>query len=844
MTAGCPQDESPAGGPRSPEVRPPAHPGPRDAAAGDEPGPRTLSGDEPGPRTLASLLGDPRAVAHLALPARVGVREPWPDWLDPRVRDAYVEQGISSPWRHQVVAAQLAWTGTHVMIATGTASGKTLAFGMPALTAALLPRDPTSGRRAPGVLYLAPTKALAHDQLAGLHALGLADLRAAALDGDSPEEERAWTRAHARWVVTNPDMLHRAVLPGHERWRGLLASLRFVVIDEAHTYRGVFGSHVALVLRRLRRVCARYGASPTVILASATAADPASSGARLIGEPVSVVDQDDSTRGSLDLVVWNPSAVAPQEAADADLGGADLQAADADLEGADLVSGPGPRPSALHDSIELTCRLVDSATTTLTFARSRRGVEVIAAAVRERAARGAQFRAYRGGYLPEERRALEAQLRSGELIGMAATSALELGIDITGLDAVVLSGWPGTHASFRQQVGRAGRRGASALAVLVVREDPLDQYLSRHPDLLTDATVEATVLDPGNPYVLAGHLCAAAAEVPLTDDALEAEFGPGSQQICAALADRGLLRRRRGGWYWTDHSRPADLVDLRGTAGGPVRVVEHDTGRVLGTVDASAAAATVHEDAIYVHQGATFQVISLDLESRLATASPVVTDVSTHARTQSHVELVSPYQSQRWGPAEIVHGEVVLSSQVTSYLVRRWPGGHVVGERLLDLPETRLSTMATWWSIPSGELRAAGIDDAAAPGALHALEHASIGILPLLATCDRWDLGGVSTALHPQTGTALISVHDGHPGGAGFAARGFEQALPWLRATREAIATCGCEDGCPACVQSPKCGNGNNPLDKAGALRLADRLLATGPDPTPASSPVMDGPPQ
>lgn len=759
----------------------------------------------------AQLAADPRVSAHIRLPGRAGEHGPWPEWLDPRVRAGYERLGITVPWRHQVRTAELAWRGAHVALATGTASGKTLAFGMPCLTAALAD-PPRPGQRGPTVLYVSPTKALAHDQLAGLAALELPGLRAAALDGDTPDEGRAWARAHARWLVTNPDMLHRGILPAHERWRALLRSLRFVVIDEAHVYRGVFGSHVALVLRRLRRVAALHGADPTFIVASATTAEPGQTAQRLLGVPAEVVDVDTSDRGCVDLLLWNPEHGDPGHA---DPGSA------------------SSRPGTLTETATLMTQLVDAGVSTLAFAGSRRGVEVLSGRVRGAAREGNRVRAYRGGYLPEERRALEADLRSGRLLGLAATSALELGIDISGLDAVLLAGWPGTRSSFWQQVGRAGRRGQSALAVLVPREDPLDRYLVDHPDILTDRCVEATVLDPGNPFVLAGHLCAAAAESPLGDDEVDSWFGPTAADLCSVLAEQGVLRRRRDGWYWTDGTRPADLIDLRGTAGGPVRVIEEGTGRLLGTVDPPAAPASVHEGAIYVHQGDTFEVTSLDLDGKVATATATITELSTHARSTADVQIEGTRRSVRWNAIEVCLGDVLVTRQVTSYLVRRWPSGQVLAEHPLDLPAVTLETTAMWWTVPDEVLADAGIAPAHVPGAVHALEHASIGILPLLANCDRWDLGGVSTARHPQTGLATIVVHDGQPGGAGFAERGFSRAQEWLAATADAIGSCGCTVGCPTCVQSPKCGNANEPLDKASALRLARALLAHAPrDPT------------
>ncbi len=768
------------------------------------------------------LAADPRAVGVLHLPQRRGVTGDWPAWLDPEVRQAYENAGIDRPWRHQCRVADHAWQHEHVVIATGTASGKSAAFGMPGLTAALSPTT-TSQPRGSSVLYLSPTKALAHDQLAGLRSLGLNGLRAAAVDGDTSDEERSWARSHARWVVTNPDMLHRSLLPRHTAWRGFLRSLRYVVVDEAHSYRGVFGSHVALVLRRLRRVAALYGATPTFIAASATVADPGSTASRLLGVDVAVVDTDDSRRGAVDVILWNPNRSTDMSGSTPDVGTS--------------FNSDGGR-ATLTDATELMASLVDSDVSTLTFARSRRAVEIVAARVRDIAVAGQRVRAYRGGYLPEERRALEAQLRSRHLLGLATTNALELGINITGLDAVILVGWPGTRASFWQQIGRAGRQQGSALAVLVARQDPLDQYVVANPESLTGRPVEACVLDPTNPYVLAGHLCAAAAEVALSHEELTSLFGPGAEALCKVLGERGLLRRRRAGWHWTDPARAVDLVDLRGGGGGLVRVVETGTGRLLGTVDMAGAQSAVHEGAVYVHQGATFEVQGLDIEARVAHATATLTDLSTHARSSADVTFQTVRNTRRWGRARVSRGDVVVTRQVHSYLVRRWPSGQVVTSRPLDLPPVSLQTVAMWWSIPDTLLRTAGIDEAEVAGAIHALEHAAIGILPVLVTCDRWDLGGVSSPRHPQEGSAVIVVHDGQPGGAGFSERGYDHIAQWLSATRQAIGRCPCSGGCPACVQSPKCGNGNEPLNKAAALKLADALLREQePGPGSGSSP-------
>ena len=411
---------------------------------------------------------------------------------------------------------------------------------------------------------------------------------------------------------------------------------------------------------------------------------------------------------------------------------------------------------------------------------------------------------------------------------MATTNALELGVDISGLDAVLIAGWPGTRVSLWQQAGRAGRAGADGLVALVAREDPLDTFLVHHPEAIFDTPVEATVFDTTNPYVLAPHLCAAAAELPLRSEELT-RFGPRTAELLGELVERGALRRRPSGWYWTRNEVASRLTDLRGSGGDPVRVVESDTGRLLGTVDASSSDSTVHTGAVYVHQGATFVVDELRLEDGVALVTRRDVDYGTWARYATSTEIQSVDAQVPWGPVTWGFGAVDVTTEVTGYQRKRIPDLQILGNETLDLPARTLRTTAVWWTAPTEVLAAAGVDAETAPGALHAAEHASIGLLPLLATCDRWDLGGLSTALHEDTGMATVFVHDAYPGGAGFAERGFRLGATWLRATREAIASCRCVSGCPACVQSPKCGNANNPLEKAAAIRLLDAVLAHAP---------------
>lgn len=708
-----------------------------------------------------------------------------------------------------------------MVVATGTASGKSLAYLAPVLSALADGAEAPNGRGATA-LYLAPTKALAADQRRAVRELAAPlgnAIRPAVYDGDTPVEEREWVRQYANYVLTNPDMLHRGILPAHPRWSSFLRALRYVVIDECHTYRGVFGSHVAQVLRRLRRLCARYGSDPVFLLASATASDPAKAASRLTGVRVIEITDDASPRGEVVFALWEPPLLT-------------------ELRG---EKGAPVRRTATAETADLLTDLVVQGVRTVAFVRSRRGAELISVIARERLAEVdrslvRRVAAYRGGYLPEERRALERALHSGELLGLAATTALELGVDVSGLDAVLITGYPGTRASLWQQAGRAGRSGQGALAVLIARDDPLDTYLVHHPEALFRQPVEATVLDPDNPYVLAPHLCAAAAELPLTEADLEL-FGPATHELIPQLEAAKLLRRRATAWHWTRRERASDLTDIRGGGGRPVQIVEASTGRLLGTVDESAAHTAVHEGAVHLHQGRTYLVKRLDLEDAAALVEEADPPFSTTARDTTSISVLETESEIPWGKARLCYGSVEVTNQVVSYLRRKLITGEVLGEAKLDLPPRTLRTRAVWWTVTEDQLDEARINPEILGGALHAAEHASIGLLPLFATCDRWDIGGVSVPLHPDTRLPTVFVYDGHPGGAGFSERAFHTARAWLTATRDAIAACECEAGCPSCIQSPKCGNGNDPLHKRGAIRLLTRLLSEAPQAQQAPPP-------
>jgi DEAD/DEAH box helicase domain-containing protein len=758
----------------------------------------------PGAELLASLLAatdeEERPVTHVhSVPVRESRTLPWPEWVHPPLRARLEERGVLAPYRHQVDAAQLARDGRHVVVATGTASGKSLAYQLPALTR--LAEDPRAC-----VLYLAPTKALARDQLASVAQLADPSVRPAAYDGDTPSEERDWVRRHARWIVTNPDMLHRGILPAHQRWSSTLRRVAYVVIDECHAYRGVFGSHVGHVLRRLRRICRRYGAEPVFVLASATVADPAAAATRLVGAPVAAVTEDGSPRPGTTFALWEPP-----------------------LTERTGEHGAPLRRSAAADAAGLMADLVERGARTLAFVRSRRSAESVAEQARrllhERGRDDLVRRvdSYRGGYLPEERRELERALSAGDLLGVATTNALELGIDIAGLDAVVLAGYPGTLASLWQQAGRAGRAQRESLVVFVARDDPLDHYLAHHPRAVFGRPIEATVTDPTNPYVLGPQLCCAAAELPLRPEDLAEFGGDAAKAALDELVAAGELRRRPAGWYWAGRGRPD--IDIRGSGGEPVSIIEAETGRLLGTVDADAAHATVHSGALYVHRGDTFVVDDFDVEDASAVVHAESPEWTTVARDITDLGIVSTDRSRPLGTVTAHTGVVDVTNQVVAYQRRRLGTGEVLAEFPLDLPARQLRTRAVWLTLGDRAVEHAEVDEVELPGSLHAAEHAAIGILPLVATCDRWDLGGLSTALHPDTGGATIFVYDGHPGGAGFAERGFAVLRQWLQATRATVASCECEAGCPSCVQSPKCGNGNDPLDKAGAVRVLDVVL-------------------
>jgi len=644
-------------------------------------------------------------------------------------------------------------------------------------------------RRPHTALYLAPTKALAYDQLRVCSEFALDAFLAATVDGDTERTDREWARDYASYVLTNPDMLHRSILPNHQRWSSFFSSLRYVVVDESHRYRGVFGAHVAGVIRRLRRVAARYGACPTFVLASATSAKPGSSASALVGvdeADVTVVDDDGSARGALEILLWEPDGSADDEAA------------------------------------WWLASLADQGRQTIAFVPSRKAAERVAVRAAQLTTSAARIESYRSGYLAGDRRQLERALQQGTLSGVAATNALELGVDISGMDAVVIAGLPGTQAALWQQAGRAGRQGQDAQVVLVARKQPLDAYFFDHPELLFSRPVEATVLHPDNPYVLGPHLAAAAQEAPLTE-ADQEYFGAAMPALVERLAGQGVLRRRSEGWFWTRPERAVDGIDLRSAGGAAIEIVEVDTGRVLGHVDAAAADSTVHPGATYLHQGDNYLVEELDHETHEALVRAARPGYYTQPLLDTGVRIVSERSARSFGSGLLHLGTVEVTSRVTGYLRRDEVSGEVWDQTPLDLAERTFRTDSVWWTLDVAAL--AGLLD---PGRLaagaHGAEHTAIGLLPLFASCDRWDIGGLSTAHHPDTGLLTVFVHDGQAGGAGFAERGYQVAEQWLTATQERLETCACESGCPACVVSPVCADPTQALDKAASVMLLRHL--------------------
>jgi DEAD/DEAH box helicase domain-containing protein len=747
-------------------------------------------------RELPDYLGQ---IVHVErIPPRAArwadVAQPLPE----RLREVLAAQGVERFYTHQAQAIDAAHRGEHVIVATGTASGKTLCYNVPVLTALL--EDPLSR-----ALYLYPTKALAQDQLRVVQGLTepLRRVRAMTYDGDTPQGSRARVRRMASIVLSNPDMLHVGILPNHQTWAPFFRHLRYVVVDEAHVYRGVFGSHLANVLRRLRRVCALHGAQPQFILSSATIGNPATHAARLIGEEATVVEEDGAPSGPRWFVLWNPPM---------------------------LDTARGRRVSINTEATRLLTEMVKATLRNITFTRARKVAELILLyardTLREWPALAEGITAYRGGYTPRERREIERRLFAGELLAVTATNALELGIDVGELNATILVGYPGSIASTWQQAGRAGRGRKAALSVLIGQDDPLDQYLMRHPEALFGRPHEQALVDAGNPYVLRGHLACAADEYPLTP-ADEALFGPGYARAVTDLVGEGALELREGRWFYVGEEYPSRRVSIRSTSSDRYLLLdEGNNHEVLEEVDAATAFIRIYPGAIHLHRAESYLITRLDIPRRLAFARAVDADYYTQPREVNEVHIIRSLDARPMGAVAPFFGEVRVTQQVTGFRRRRQYTEQVIDEQPLDLPPYSYETQALWFEVPEAVQRAVVQEGLDFGGGLHAVEHAMIGVLPLLAMCDRGDIGGLSTPAHPDTDRPQIFVYDGYPGGVGLTRRGFEAIGALWRRTLEVVGECPCEAGCPSCIQSPNCGSNNEPLDKAAAVLILQGLLA------------------
>jgi DEAD/DEAH box helicase domain-containing protein len=754
---------------------------------------------EPWSGLLDAGRADERLVREAYEGAREPAFEPIPEDLHPGLREALGRVGIDALYAHQAQALQAAWDGPTI-VTTGTASGKSLCFQLPTLEVLC------SDARA-RALYLYPTKALAQDQARSLHAYGLhKQVRPAIYDGDTKREERAQIRKRSNLVLTNPDMLHVGILPNHRQWADFFANLAVVVIDEAHVYRGVFGSHVANVLRRLRRVAGAYGTAPRFLLTSATIANPVELAERLTGfDEVALVDRDGAPGARRQIAMWNPPVV------------------DETL---------GTRRSPLAEAGEMVAQLVREGARTICFMKSRKGVELVARLAALELERDGEHdlaqrvAAYRAGYTPQQRRELEQRLVSGELLAVVTTDALELGIDIGALDAAVCVTFPGTVASLRQMWGRAGRRGRG-LAVYIAGEDALDQFFCRHPDEFLDRPVESAIVWHENEPIHLAHLLCAAHEGPLS--AADAEvLGPRWQAYADLLVGAGELVERRGRYVLRrPEDFPAARVSLRSASPDSFTIVDVRSGEIMGSVESARAHSTVHDGAVYLHMGRSYEVRELDLDGRRALIEPFDGDWYTQPKreTETHIEKLLDRRDALG--VTLSFGTVSVTEQVLAYQRKRLRDHEVLDLQALDLPPTTFTTQALWYELGT-EVLDPGFPLDALLGSLHAVEHGQIAVLPLIAMCDRWDIGGLSTNAHAQTGGPTIFIYDGHPGGVGITLQGFRMFETLVADAHRLISECPCEAGCPSCVQSPKCGNLNEPLHKAGAIEVLGRMLAAG----------------
>jgi len=711
----------------------------------------------------------------------------------PETIEAYLKESGIRLYTHQCDAINGIRDGRNVIITTPTASGKTLAFNIPVFEA--METDPEAR-----ALYLYPTKALANDQFATLEQMakftGIA-AKPAIYDGDTPQSKRAAIREHARIVISNPYELHQ-VLSWHAKWSPFFSHLRYVVIDEAHRYRGVFGSHIALLIRRLLRLCRYYGSNPQFILSTATLKNPEEFALRLVGRQFDVIDGDGSPHGRKHFVLYNP-----------------------------FFNGIGER-STHEETKDLLISCVKGDLQTICFVGSRKMAELVTVWAREDARRSSalladSISAYRAGYLPEERRMIERELKEGVIKGVVATNALELGIDIGSLDAVIISGYPGTMQSTRQQAGRAGRKGGDSLAVLVAHANPLDQYFMHHPARFFSRSHEHAVLDTENPYIVSGHMLCAAAELPLKEEVDREVFGSTFSPLLLDLASSNLIRNTSRGWVYSGRSRATDAVRLDGMSGESFRILCH--GKLLETMDRAQAYREAHKGAIMLHQGETYVVNEMDLETHTVRVTKTDVDYYTQPLKEVNLAVKKTLEHRTVNGMACSYGDVEVTEQYTGYKIKR--KDTVIGIEPLSLPPLVFRTKAFWFILPQPveqRVRDACLDLA---GGLHGAEHAIIAMMPLHVMCDRRDIGGLASPAYGENTEPTIFVYDGYEGGIGLAESAYEHLPELFSSAYELVDACSCEEGCPACIHSPKCGNDNVPLDKLATVMILKGLCKT-----------------
>jgi len=742
-------------------------------------------------KALDELLANPAFADHIVLekrlPALPPSTVPIPEDVDPRLTQALQGRGIETLYTHQAEVWDHVRSGRHTVVVTPTASGKTLCYNLPTLQALLEDEHARA-------LYLFPTKALSQDQQAELNELvhgptGMLPIKVFTYDGDTPESLRIAARDTGRIIVSNPDMLHSGILPNHPKWISFFSRLKYIVIDEAHAYRGVFGSHVANVLRRLFRIAAFYGSHPVVILCSATIGNPKELAESLIGRPVELVDKNGAPRGEKRVVLYNPPLV-------------------------DAVQGI--RRSVVTESRRWTVALLKAGIKTILFAHSRLKTEVAASYIREDLANvytdnyHIRVEPYRGGLLPNERREIEKGLRDGTIQGVVSTNALELGIDIGGLDAAVVAGFPGSFNSFWQQIGRAGRRGGTSLAVFIASSSPLDQYIIKHPDWFFRSSAEEARLDPDNPYVLTDHVKCAAFELPFTDSEVhsgEDPFGPGVQDVLEYLQEDGILRSVSGRWYWADRSYPAESISLRSATSDNVAIIDTTQGRnvVIGEMDRPSAKELIFDNGVYIHRGRQYVVKKLDIENRKCLVEEADVNYYTDALVKTDIKVLSEDERReiRGNWCRLVLGDVLVRSQVAKFKKIRFHTHENIGYGTVELPEEELQTRSLALLFESDTVSGTalqGRDEQEIGRILSGIGSLLKRIAPIFVLCDPRDIGISERVRDPHFMVPALYIYDHYPGGTGLAEALAEKIPELVRTVAETVEGCPCESGCPSCV--------------------------------------------